>query len=45
MERTTITIDKKQLEWLEEKVRSGEFASVSHGIRRCVDKVMKEGEK
>ena len=24
------------LEWLQDRVRDGTFASVSHGIRRCV---------
>ena len=38
-EHTGIRLTKEQLEWLRRKVREGEFASVSHGIRRCIDLV------
>lgn len=39
-EHTGIRLTKEQLEWLRRKVREGEFASVSHGIRRCIQRAM-----
>ena len=46
-----ITINQELLDWLEDQVRLGTFANVSHGIRRCVAQCKifevfgKEGEK
>ena len=42
---TGVRLTKEQAEWLWAKVREGEFASVSHGIRRCVETVMREEKR
>jgi len=38
MVRVSLLMPEDLLEWLQEKVRDGTFASISHGIRRCVAK-------
>jgi len=45
MKKLSITIGEKELRWLRSKVESGDFSSVSHGIRKCVLKVMGESQK
>jgi len=42
MKRLSITIGERELEWLQSKVKSGDFSSLSHGIRKCVLKAMGE---
>jgi len=37
-----VRLKNYQIEWLRRKVREGEFASVSHGIRKCIDLAIKE---
>jgi len=43
MEHIGIRLTKEQLAWVKEKVKKGEFASISHGIRRCIDLVKERG--
>jgi len=42
MKNTSVTISEELLEWLETQVKEGRFASVSHGIRVALDKLMKK---
>ncbi len=42
-ERITITIDKKFLKWLDEKVKARVFANRSHGFEFLIQKKI-EGE-
>ena len=48
MLRVSLLMPEDLLEWLQDRVRDGTFASVSHGIRRCVascrDSQRQEGE-
>lgn len=44
LKRLSITIGEKELEWLQRKVQSEDFSSISHGIRKCVRKVMRENQ-
>ena len=40
MKGVSITIEKEQLEWLENQVKEGKFASISHGVRVALKKLM-----
>ena len=42
MKGVSITLEEKQLEWLEEQVKEGKFASLSHGIRYALNELMKK---
>jgi len=44
MPKLSITIGVKELTWLKKKVASGDFSSLSHGIRKCVLKAIKDEE-
>lgn len=35
--------DQELLDWIDEKVEEGRFASRSHGIRFCIQKTMERG--
>ena len=41
MKSMSITIEKEQLEWLEDQVREERFGSLSHGIRYALKELMK----
>jgi Arc/MetJ-type ribon-helix-helix transcriptional regulator len=34
--KITVFIPKELLEWLEDGVRTGKFANISHGVRQCI---------
>jgi Arc/MetJ-type ribon-helix-helix transcriptional regulator len=34
--KVTISLPKELVEWLEDNVRMGTFANISHGIRQCI---------
>jgi len=34
--RITVTLPEPLVEWLDEGVRKGVFASLSHGVRQCI---------
>jgi len=42
MKGVSVTLEKEQLEWLEDQVRESKFASISHGIRCAVKELMKK---
>jgi len=42
MENISITIEKEQLEWLENQVKEGRFANISHGVRFALKKLIEE---
>jgi len=43
-ERITITLDKKLLKWLDERVDKRVFANRSHGFEYLIAREMEEGE-
>lgn len=43
--RTSITIDKKLLDWLDSEKEAGRFSTRSHGIEFCVRTCMKMEKK
>jgi len=42
LKQITVKIDEKIFEWLENQVREGRFASVSHGVRYALKQLMKQ---
>jgi len=45
--RITVSLDPWMMDWLQDKVRRGEAASVGHAIRQCIMRVSRgtESEK
>jgi len=39
MEKINVTVDRATLEWLQDQVRRGRFASISHGVRYALQKL------
>jgi Arc/MetJ-type ribon-helix-helix transcriptional regulator len=40
--RTSVALDKKQLDWIKEMVRRKRFASIAHGVEFAVERLMEE---
>jgi len=40
--KTSVTLSKSLVDWIEKQMQSRRFASRSHAIEYCVNKIMKE---
>jgi hypothetical protein len=40
--RTSIALDKEQLEWIQQMVKRKRFASISHGVEFAVERLREE---
>lgn len=40
--KTSVTLSKELVKWIDEQIKTKRFASRSHAVEYCVDKIMKE---
>jgi len=43
--KKTVTLDKELVEWCEKEIKNKRFASLSHAIEYCIQKVENEAAK